>query len=259
VPGLGAVTAKGGDNGARATLTAAQTLALLAVVKDGQRLDLKAHGKLVAEISLSGSSAILRWVDAYQGRAGGVTALVATGPAPASAVPLQAAPPHVTSARPVDQTGLPTQAPRSLLAGDSDCDLDTSDPSIQPDDTVARLAPAVVLWGPECAMGAYNEVTQLFIGDEHAGHAQKLKLPEPAGMMPTPEADGLLINAEFDTGTQTLSSFDKGRGIGDCGSTTQWIWDGKAFELAGQTMMPACRGIVGDDWPATYIAIAPAQ
>ena len=253
VAGIGPLKAPKGDDGARVALTDAQSAALLAVIKDGTGLELMKGAHTVSTILLGGSAAVLLWVDVYQGRVGTVTALIRKGTGPASAVPPAAAPPRIVAAAAVDQAGVPEHAPRTLLTGDSDCDLDTSDPSTPPDDTVARLAPGVMLWGPECMMGAYNEVTQFFLGDEHAGHVHKVVLPEPPGLGDDPEHTGLLINAGFDAPTMTLSSFDKGRGIGDCGSTTDWVWDGKAFQLAAQTLMPLCRGVVGDDWPATWV------
>jgi hypothetical protein len=253
-PGIGPLSVPGSDDGARIKLTQAQVDALLAVLKQGTNLDLKSGTTTIAEISLSGSAAILLWIDVYQGRVDGVTALAGKGPKPASEVPPAVAPPLVVPVAAVSQAGLPANAPRALVKGDSDCVFDRSDPAVQPDDTIGRLAKGVVLWGVECQPGAYNEVTQFFLGDEHAAHAHMLTLPEPPGIGEDPEAKGLLINAGYDAPGQTLSSFDKGRGIGDCGASTSWVWDGKAFVLAQQNMMPACRGVVADDWPATYVS-----
>jgi hypothetical protein len=52
----------------------------------------------------------------------------------------------------------------------------------------------------------------------------------------------------------TLRTFNKGRGIGDCGDEESWIWDGKTFRLAEVKTMPHCRGVPGDDWPVIYRA-----
>ena len=52
----------------------------------------------------------------------------------------------------------------------------------------------------------------------------------------------------------TLTSFEKSRGYGDCGSEEQWVWDGKAFRLALERSRGECRRIPIDDWPVTYRA-----
>ena len=51
-----------------------------------------------------------------------------------------------------------------------------------------------------------------------------------------------------------LSTFGKGRGLGDCGTGEEWVWDGKAFRLALLKTMPHCKGIPIDDWPTLYRA-----
>ena len=69
-----------------------------------------------------------------------------------------------------------------------------------------------------------------------------------------PSTDAVTTNPVFDPKTMTLSTFSKGRGIGDCGSREEWVWDGKAFRLALLKIMPHCKGIPLDDWPVLYRA-----
>ncbi len=230
IAGIGPVHADGSDNGARASLTGAAAEHLIDALRNGQGLELDAGGKSLEEISLAGSAAILLWVDDQQGRVGTVTALTKKGPAPASSVHPRLAPPLVRAAPPVSQAGLPKHAPKSMIKGVEDCDYDAS--TGEPDDTIARLAPGVVLWGPECEMAAYNETTVFFIGDEHAGRLKRIVFPEAPGA--GQPSDDLLMNVGFDAQDQTLSSFSKGRGIADCGSTEAWVWDGKAFQMAAR-------------------------
>jgi hypothetical protein len=136
-----------------------------------------------------------------------------------------------------------------MTKGVDDCDLD---PTITPDDIVARLAPGVVLWGPQCGMGAYNEVSIFLLGDEHARNLKRISLPEPPGAGQA--KDDILINGSFDPKTQTLAMFSKARGIGDCGQVTDWVWNGKAFALVSDDVMPACRGVPNDDWPPLFVS-----
>jgi hypothetical protein len=250
IPGVGPVQAAGSDAGVRAQLVGQAASAMIAALRNGQSLEFASGGQEVGEISLAGSAATLLWVDDQQGRVGTVTALARPGPNPAPTVPPGAAPPLIAAVAAVDQSGVPARAPRSMINGIEDCQLD---PAItDPSDIVARLAPGQMLWGPECQMGAYNEVTVFFLGDEHGGNLKRISFPEPAGS--DQASDDLLVNAEFDPKTQTMITFSKARGIGDCGAATDWIWDGKAFQVISETIMPACRGVLSDDWPPLFVS-----
>jgi hypothetical protein len=250
IAGVGPVHAAGSDAGARARLVGPPAAALVAALRNGRSLEFSAGGQSVGEISLAGSAAILLWVDAQQGRVDTVTALARPGPKPASSVPPPVVPPLIAAAAAVDQTGVPAHAPRSMIKGVEDCDLD---PGIKdPGDIVARLAPGLMLWGPQCEMGAYNAVNVFFIGDEHGGSLKRVSFPEPPGSEQA--KDDLLINAEFDPKTRTMVTFSKARGIGDCGAETDWIWDGKAFQVISEAIMPACRGVLSEDWPPLFVS-----
>ena len=39
----------------------------------------------------------------------------------------------------------------------------------------------------------------------------------------------------------TMLTFGKGRGIGDCGDISAWVWDGTAFRLTRYDLMPDCK------------------
>lgn len=253
IAGIAPVHATGGENGARATLAGAAATRLIEALRNGQSLGLTAGGKSLASVSLAGSAATLLWVDDQQGRVGTVTALTRKGPAPAASVHPRLAPPLVRATAPVSQAGLPRHAPPSLIKSDPDCDLDP-DVAKDPDDVVARLAPGVVLWGPQCQSAAYNEVNIFFIGDEHAGHLRRVKFPYPPGAPTSAGSDDILFNVRFDPATQTLTSFDKARGPADCGENDAWVWDGKAFQLAHQYGLATCRGASPDDWPPVFVS-----
>ncbi len=249
IPGVGALHAEGSESGARTVLTGRAASSLIAALRNGQSLEVWAADKSQVEISLAGSAAILLWVDDQQGRLDTVTALARPGSKPASAAPPPAPVPLIRAAAPVDQKGLPKRAPKGMTKDIEDCDLD---PSQTPDDIVARLAPGVVLWGPQCGMGAYNEVSVFFLGDEHARNLKRLSFPEPPGAGQA--GDDILINASFDPKTQTMAMFSKARGIGDCGQSNDWVWNGKAFVVTSEATMPACRGVPFDDWPPLFVS-----
>jgi hypothetical protein len=51
-----------------------------------------------------------------------------------------------------------------------------------------------------------------------------------------------LSEADFDPNKRTLSSYHKGRGIGDCGSVGEWNWTGTDFKLAKYFYKEKCDG-----------------
>ena len=246
IAGLAPVHAVGSDSGARATLSTAAAARLIEALRNGQSLELKGTTE-AGSVSLAGSAAVLLWVDDQQGRVGTVTALTKKGPAAAASVHARGAPPLIRPAPPASQAGLPKRAPKALAKGAEDCD-----PASDPDDTIARLAPGVVLWGPQCEGGAYNSVNVFFVGDERGAHVTRVKFPEAPGAGQA--RDDILMNVGFDAPSQTLSSFSKGRGIADCGSTASWVWDGKAFQMAHEEIMTECRRVPPDDWPVLFVS-----
>ena len=51
-----------------------------------------------------------------------------------------------------------------------------------------------------------------------------------------------MVDSEYDPGSRTLRGFNKGRGIGDCGTSQTYVWDGSRFRLTEATSMGECRG-----------------
>ena len=219
--------------------------ALLAVIARGETLELKAGDKVVGTISLAGASAALRWMDDRQKRAGGVTALVAKGPAPASVVPKPPLPPLVRAARPVSQDGLTDTLPPGVLAVSKRLDC-RSDPPEEP--VSSRLAPGVVLWAIPCWVGAYQITAALVLADEKGGHA---RLADLGGKGPADER-AMATNAEYDTDHQKLYSYAKGRGIADCGIAFGYVWTGKGFVMTERTELGPCKGLSEEFWVTTY-------
>jgi hypothetical protein len=67
------------------------------------------------------------------------------------------------------------------------------------------------------------------------------------------EGDGLYNLYWKDEGDKrVLASYFKGRGIGDCGGGTDWVWDGTMFRTVGESQMDDCRGAPG--WITTFRA-----
>jgi hypothetical protein len=65
-----------------------------------------------------------------------------------------------------------------------------------------------------------------------------------------PGAPPLVVNARWNAQLGMLSSFAKGRGLGDCGTAENYRWDGQQFRLADARAMPVCRGAW--EWPRIF-------
>lgn len=231
----------------RISLDARQTAALLGVLVNGSVLEVRA-GADGRAVSLAGSSAALRWLDDQQKRAGTATALVAKGPKPASAVLAAPPPPLIAAAAPISQDGLPSKLPKPVSDLLADCDPEVGDRFDQETPIIARLSPGVVLYGALCNAGAYNLLHYFVLADERGRGAHPLNLRYANGEDAGPE----LMNVEFDPASQTLSNFEKGRGLGDCGAINAWVWTGRAFAPAEQALMGDCKGVTAGDWPVLF-------
>ncbi|MGA0599137.1 DUF1176 domain-containing protein [Caulobacter sp. KR2-114] len=249
VPGLATLPVKAGDDGQSVQLSPPQGAALVEALREGHGLEVTGGGKSIFSLDLGGSAAALLWVDDQQQRVGTVTALGRKGDKPAAAVPAVPPAPVVRAATIPSQAGLPGHVPTAVRrARGRDC---TAQPGGDMDaPLIARLAPGLVLWGPVCDQGAYSIGNTLMLGDEKGGALRPLRLPYPPGLAERDTNE--LADPEFEPKTATLSSFAKGRGIGDCGEVMSWVWDGKAFQLASAQVMTECHGVPMDDWPSLW-------
>jgi hypothetical protein len=252
VPGFASLVTPAKDGFWRVEFTGDKAVAFLAAIRNGDGLLLKRPKAPAVRFSLSGLSASLLWLDDQQGRVGTVTALAKPGDKPASAVPPAPARPVVRAAKPVSQAGLPKTLPAALKASANlgECDLDPKSEGY--DLIVARLAPGRLFWAIPCSAGAYNTFYELYLTDEKGGGAKPAIPPYAPGAEDQPTNE--LMNISFDASKMMLSNFDKMRGLGDCGAQSDWIWDGTAFRLVSQYMMPDCQGVPVDDWPSLWQA-----
>lgn len=216
---------------------------LLGAARNGTLLAIRAGDKDVGRVSLAGMVAALRYADDQQKRAGTVTAMVAKGAAPAASVPAPPAAPVLHAAPAIAQTGLASKPPAAVLALGHKAECDT-EPGSQGEPQAWRLSADKVLWQIPCGGGAYN-FNELFVVVDKAGRAALASLEGVE--------DGLATNADYDPKTRILTAYGKGRGIGDCGESSEWVWTGDVFTLFRATTMPVCRGY-GYDWPIVFRA-----
>lgn len=220
----------------------------VAKLRNAATLELKgADGRTHAQASLAGLTATLRYMDEQQGRVDGVTALIARGSKPASAVP---AAPQIPVVRAAKRSTLPAYKPTAAewasLYKRSGCSIDTKDEAFE--NTSDRLDATTTLLSLSCTSGAYNMGTAYYIARKAgSGKAAKVQItPAPlehaTNWIEKPGAAPQLVNSGFEPRTLHLSHYHKGRGIGDCGDSAGWVWDGKIFRMTGMGAMSECRG-----------------
>jgi len=210
-------------------LTGAPAMALAAKLASGRTLTLiDAKGQTVTSLPLAGASAALRWIDDQQGRVGTTGAIVARGTRPDTrpAPPL----PVVRVATIRGEAALLDPLLITRMRELAKCDGDQL-----PDVTTKTLDGPRTLAIVPCAEGAYNVLSALFVIER--GDAVPVSFDTPVAG----DSDGdLAYNATFEDGI--LDTFAKGRGLGDCGVTQRFAWDGTRFRLIEERVMDECRG-----------------
>lgn len=220
-------------------IAAADTPAMIGVLRSAGSLELhSADGKSLGKVSLKGASAALLYMDEQQRRTGTATALVRPGTRPpgnvsAPLLPVVVAPP-VSRARPQTLSAAAVRALRSKHG----CAIDEVG---GPDEIEsAALSAGETLLLLACGSGAYNVSYVPFIV-RRGGRAELAPFDHRPGWW-AEEGKPMLVNAGWDKERGLLTSFSKGRGLGDCGTTSEYAWDGRAFRLVEQSEMGECRG-----------------
>ena len=222
--------------------------ALAAAIANAPSLKiLDAKGGTLATLSLKGAAAALRYVDAQQGRAGSTDAIVAKGPAPSRA-PTPALP-VIAAIAPSGAAAKLTPAQIATMRKRATCDLD----DVAPEAHALGGGKSLVLL--PCSTGAYNLISALFIVD--GATITPAQTDAPSGFEETGADPGTqvksVVNGNFENGV--LTSYAKGRGLGDCGVVQSFVWDGTRFRLSEQSEMGECRGNIDyiTTWRATVV------
>lgn len=207
-------------------------------------------GQDLGKVSLAGVSASFRYIDAAQGRTGSRGAIVAKG-RKRSAVK-ESIVPLVTAKRIMPSEQLPDAAALVALSEGSPCAAERFGAT---EDSAYSLGPTQALVLLNCGSGAYNFSVGAYVGNrDDAG--KWTFAPASFDYAPNRLSENsnlaLLVNADWDSQTQTISSHAKGRGIGDCGSSQQYVWDGSSFRLIQANAMDECRGSL--DWITVWRA-----
>ncbi|KAK0360700.1 hypothetical protein LTR94_026274 [Friedmanniomyces endolithicus] len=210
-----------------------------------------AFGKQKVTLSLRGAAAAMLFIDERQGRLETPNALVRVGDQPSRVRPPDL--PQVVAAPLVDQSGFGSENPKlpAALEGLQSvraCRSETSwNEYVGKETFSARLGPQQELWGVPCFAGAYNIGYRVFVTGPNGRDPMPVAFPQAMGGVAEDA-----VNAVYDPRTRTLSAFNKGRGLGDCGIAQTWTWTGQAFVLKSQQEMSDCRGVSPDQWPSRW-------
>ena len=236
-----------------ATIPEGGRAAVEAVLATANRVTLRIGGK-ERELSDDGAYAALLAADAYQGRVGdgsawvknGATRFAAQSPAvlpPKAALKIQAARvPAETKGREY-AAGTPEYRKlwklirKPYQAGE--CTI-LQDSKRNRSITVYPLSGGKMLIETGCELFAYNSNGFFAIADSKFNRLYTVLEDSSLGGYGGFDVDK--------TGTATLSGNQKGRGLGDCWSTVEYVWDGKAFIRSKSESDTQCKGFAGGAW-----------
>lgn len=233
-------------------------VAFLKAVKDGSLLTFN-DGPDAPAISLSGLAAVLLAVDEAQGRLDTPSALARPGSKPLADVPAATQPPVIQPApgQALDNGEIFASAVRAsqlVTLKKHSCDAPGDH------DRAWKLNDKEALVVLTCMNGAYQSSSLAFRAPlDGPSRAALLKLDVPRaaqgdmeGVNPDDEA-GEYGGADFDPASATFSKIGYARGIGDCGQSAKWVFDGQNFQLLEVRYQNRCGG-EPDDWPTLYRA-----
>lgn len=236
-------------------LDAGQTLATARMLANGKAAALVlSDGKPVA-VSLAGSSAALRYMDAVQKRAGTSGAIIATGAKPDTALPPAA--PLITARAAPKIAGLPEMKDYPAVIAATRCEyrMEEANDSVYPLGRQGGKDQALALIA--CDSGAYNFGSVVMLAERPAGDTRAKWRFSPAKFDSAPAWGGddqvvQVVNADYSPETATLFDRSKSRGPGDCGTANTYAWDGRMFRLTERYLMDDCRGVW--EWPRVWLA-----
>lgn len=212
-----------------------------------------ASGASLGRVSLAGAAAALLYMDERQRRVGTVTALVRPGTRPASAVPPPPALPQVRAApAPTDPPAAIDVARVAQLRRRLNCEeYDVREADSFEAEQIATGRTLVLI---PCGSGAYNFSSVPVIAQRRGGRIELTVASFDSQWGIATEGRPTLVNASWDAESRRLREYSKGRGLGDCGTSSEYVWDGERFRLVLQQEMDECRGSLS--WVTTWRAEA---
>lgn len=213
--------------------------AIVAALVNGRAMQvLTPAGKTQSAISLKGASAALRYIDAQQGRVGTRGAAVAKGTAPDTRVPVPPPLPVIVARAPDGVAARPTAAQIRQMQKIGQCDATDFGGDATP--VPHAVGNGTTLIFVPCSSGAYNLSVAVFTLKGGRIAPARADVPTGFGEGGAPSAPASLVNADVTKGV--ITSYAKGRGVGDCGTSQSFVWDGTRLRLSEMAVMDECRG-----------------
>jgi hypothetical protein len=158
-----------------------------------------------------------------------------------------------TEAEAHETFGLPEPVFRALRV-DKQCDLNQSNqPAFRNSMVRDQLDSNRTLYLLACSSGAYNMVYRIYIYDRRYPDEAAPELFAAYSSSRGWYGKRSLINANYDPKTRTISAFEKGRGLGDCGSLERYKWTADGLRLVSYRYWGRCNGSrMPKDWPEIY-------
>jgi Protein of unknown function (DUF1176) len=228
-------------------------LSLINTIRNAKRIGF-GSSKTANSLSLDGLSASLLLIDEVQGRLGSQNAFIRKGNKPESAVPAAHPVPKLKAMKYTgneiteSQSSTISKSIRKQFAAllkTEECN-DFEDVNF---DNANMLSANEAIALIECTRGAYQSYFLAFrVPIRDVKKATAIAFP----MQPGKPSESAIGNAEYDPKTGVLSSYGKGRGLFDCGETTDWVFDGKRFVLANYTFLNRCGGVNPGEFPTLW-------
>jgi hypothetical protein len=198
-----------------------------------------------AVFSLAGLTASLIWIDEKQGRLG--SERVAEAPP----VGLDRADPDAAEG-PSREGGAVAEIPSALLAqhaADTECqsmEVITNGADIE----IGTVGDAMPIFFLPCWSAAYNFGWKAYVEVFEGEYAMQsfAEFSPDRGWTATTH----LVNYGWDPATQSVITFNKGRGLGDCGTSGEWQWDEFAFRVVTFRSKGECDEGDPGDFPVVY-------
>jgi hypothetical protein len=222
-----------------ATLPPEMVHALLEALRRDSNIEFRDAGGRW-HLSDDGAVAVLLKMDEVQRRVGTFGALIRRGDRGEKGVPVGKRKPVIARAAlwPTTEADAALAAdPAFVRAMSAATRRDECDPSgfLEPgtpvEFEVQRLDAHRVLATTVCWRAAYNAGSGYWVVDAAPPHKAKLVTTDATGA----EAG-------------EITSWQKGRGLGDCISQSTWVWDGTAFRLSRAQSSGLCKGFPGGAW-----------
>lgn len=159
----------------------------------------------------------------------------------------------LTSLEPVKAAGKIPDHVDKLHRSSSECAEYDKAEHLKNAHVTAKLSATQTLYLLPCFTGAYNFIYRVYVDDTRYSNDLKPSLfasySDLSGWMGT----DTLINASFDPKTKILTAFEKGRGLGDCGSIPSYQWYQYGWRMIEYRHWGKCDGSrMPEDWPVIF-------